>query len=153
MAEGSANIWGIQLTGKNPRPSSPVGLHVLQFGRHRGAPPAQDGLFRHPAFPSGVLGTPVEVVESLGGPLLIERKAPARRIRRRRTLPGAALGQGDRVPGAIRRAGHVLGPVRPDPPSRPRDSSAALPGLPGQVLINGRRRPANPEGRADATAG
>src|SRR6187401_2303395 len=62
MAEGSANIWGLQLTGKH-RDSSPWVYTFFSSGG-TGARPAQDGLSAT-AFPSGVLGTPVEVVESL----------------------------------------------------------------------------------------
>src|SRR5260370_18498689 len=71
MAEGSANIWGIQLTGKNHDRSPWVYTFFSSGGT--GARPAQDGLSAT-AFPSGVLGTPVEVVETLA-PLLVERKA------------------------------------------------------------------------------
>src|SRR5260370_8175158 len=71
MAEGSANIWGLQLTGQDDDRSPWVYTSSSRGGT--GARPAQDGLSAT-AFPSGVLGTPVEVVESLA-PLLIERKA------------------------------------------------------------------------------
>src|SRR5260370_21416183 len=71
MAEGWANIWGIQRTGKS-RARSPWVYTFFSSGG-TGARPAQDGLSAT-AFPSGGLGTPVEVVESLA-PLLIERKA------------------------------------------------------------------------------
>jgi N-methylhydantoinase B len=71
MAEGSANIWGVQVSGKNlqGRPFS----HVFFSSGGTGARAVKDGLSAT-AFPSGVLGTPVEVVENLS-PLLIERKA------------------------------------------------------------------------------
>src|SRR5262249_59420278 len=71
MAEGSANIWGIQLSGKD-RAKQPFVYTFFSSGG-TGARPTKDGLSAT-AFPSGVLGTPVEVIESLA-PLLIERKA------------------------------------------------------------------------------
>jgi len=89
-----------------------------------------------------VLGTPVEVVESLA-PLLIERKA----------LRDGSGGDG-RYRGGL---GQVIGfRVRSDEPAtcsvlcdRTRIPAlgffGGLPGLPGQVLING-RAPDNPKG-------
>ena len=71
MAEGSANIWGIQLSGKDRRRAPFVYTFFGSGGT--GARPTKDGLSAT-AFPSGVLGTPVEVVETLA-PLLVERKA------------------------------------------------------------------------------
>ncbi|HJV54953.1 MAG TPA: hydantoinase B/oxoprolinase family protein, partial [Methylomirabilota bacterium] len=138
MAEGSANIWGIQLTGKN-RDRSPWVYTFFSSGG-TGARPAQDGLSAT-AFPSGVLGTPVEVVESLA-PLLIERKA----------LRDGSGGDG-RYRGGL---GQVIAfRVRSDEPAtcsvlcdRTRIPAqgffGGLPGLPGQVLING-RAPDNPK--------
>ncbi len=139
MAEGSANIWGIQLTGKNHDRSPWVYTFFSSGGT--GARPAQDGLSAT-AFPSGVLGTPVEVVESLA-PLLIERKA----------LRDGSGGDG-RYRGGL---GQVIAfRVRSDEPAtcsilcdRTRIPAlgffGGLPGLPGQVLING-RAPDNPKG-------
>ena len=71
MAEGSANIWGIQLSGKDRQKKSFVYTFFGSGGT--GARPNKDGLSAT-AFPSGVLGTPVEVIETLA-PLLVERKA------------------------------------------------------------------------------
>ena len=71
MAEGSANIWGIQLSGTDRRREPFVYTFFTSGGT--GARPSKDGLSAT-AFPSGVLGTPVEVVETLA-PLLVERKA------------------------------------------------------------------------------
>jgi N-methylhydantoinase B len=71
MAEGSANIWGIQLSGKDTMKQPFVYTFFGSGGT--GARPTKDGLSAT-AFPSGVLGTPVEVVETLA-PLLVERKA------------------------------------------------------------------------------
>jgi N-methylhydantoinase B len=71
MAEGSANIWGVQVSGKDldGRPFT----HIFFSSGGTGARAVKDGLSAT-AFPSGVLGTPVEVIES-SSPLLIERKA------------------------------------------------------------------------------
>jgi N-methylhydantoinase B len=71
MAEGSANIWGIQVSGKDAKGRSFT--HIFFSSGGTGARAVKDGLSAT-AFPSGVLGTPVEVVENLS-PLLIERKA------------------------------------------------------------------------------
>jgi N-methylhydantoinase B len=70
MAEGSANIWGIQVAGRAPggRPFT----FVFFSSGGTGARAIRDGLSAT-AFPSGVLGTPVEVIETLA-PLLVERK-------------------------------------------------------------------------------
>jgi N-methylhydantoinase B len=70
MAEGSANIWGVQLAGKDQTGSPFTYLFFTSGGT--GARATKDGLSAT-AFPSGVLGTPVEVIETLS-PLLIERK-------------------------------------------------------------------------------
>ena len=71
MAEGSANIWGVQLTGK-ARDGKPFVYTFFSSGG-TGARPVKDGLSAT-AFPSGVLGTPVEVMETLA-PLVFEKKA------------------------------------------------------------------------------
>ena len=71
MAEGSANIWGVQLTGK-ARDGKPWVYTFFSSGG-TGARPVKDGLSAT-AFPSGVLGTPVEVMETLA-PLVFEQKA------------------------------------------------------------------------------
>ncbi|HXH82877.1 MAG TPA: hydantoinase B/oxoprolinase family protein, partial [Candidatus Tectomicrobia bacterium] len=71
MAEGSANIWGVQVAGKDleGRPFT----YIFFASGGTGARATKDGLSAT-AFPSGVLGTPVEVIED-GSPLLVERKA------------------------------------------------------------------------------
>ncbi len=71
MAEGSANIWGVQVSGKDleGRPFT----HIFFSSGGTGARAVKDGLSAT-AFPSGVLGTPVEVIENLS-PLIVERKA------------------------------------------------------------------------------
>ncbi len=71
MAEGSANIWGVQVSGQD---AAGAGFSYVFFSSGgTGARPTRDGLSAT-AFPSGVLGTPVEVIESLA-PLVVERKA------------------------------------------------------------------------------
>src|SRR5207237_7638645 len=71
MAEGSANIWGIQVSGKDLA-GEPF-THIFFSSGGTGARAVKDGLAAT-AFPSGVLGTPVEVIENLS-PLIVERKA------------------------------------------------------------------------------
>jgi N-methylhydantoinase B len=70
MAEGSANIWGVQVAGRDlaGRPFT----HVFFASGGTGARSTRDGL-NATAFPSGVLGTPTEVLEHTT-PLLIERR-------------------------------------------------------------------------------
>jgi N-methylhydantoinase B len=70
MAEGSANIWGVQVAGKD-LDGKPF-TYIFFTSGGTGARATKDGLSAT-AFPSGVLGTPVEVIESLS-PLLIEKK-------------------------------------------------------------------------------
>jgi N-methylhydantoinase B len=71
MAEGAANIWGIQVAGKDfaGKPFT----YIFFSSGGTGARASKDGLSAT-AFPSGVLGTPAEVIETLS-PLLIEKKA------------------------------------------------------------------------------
>jgi N-methylhydantoinase B len=71
MAEGSANIWGLNVSGRQENGDPFVYFWVCSGGT--GARATKDGLSAT-AFPSGVLGTPVEVIEHLA-PLLIEKKA------------------------------------------------------------------------------
>jgi N-methylhydantoinase B len=70
MAEGSANIWGIQVSGKDMA-GAPFSYIFFSSGG-TGARATKDGLSAT-AFPSGVLGTPVEVIENLS-PLIVEKK-------------------------------------------------------------------------------
>ena len=138
MAEGSANIWGVQLTGKHPDRTPWVYTFFSSGGT--GARPRQDGLSAT-AFPSGVLGTPVEVIESLA-PVLIERKG----------LRDGSGGEG-RQRGGL---GQIIAfRVRSDEPAtcsvlcdRTRIPAQGFfgggAGLPGQVLVNG-RAPVNPK--------
>jgi N-methylhydantoinase B len=70
MAEGSANIFAVQVAGKDPA-GSPF-TYIFFSSGGTGARATKDGLSAT-AFPSGVLGTPAEVIESLS-PLLVEKK-------------------------------------------------------------------------------
>src|SRR5262245_4074684 len=70
MAEGSANIWGIQVAGKDLDLKPFTYIFFTSGGT--GARATKDGLSAT-AFPSGVLGTPAEVIETLS-PLIIVRK-------------------------------------------------------------------------------
>jgi len=138
MAEGSANIWGIQLSGKD-RERKPF-VYTFFGSGGTGARPTKDGLSAT-AFPSGVLGTPVEVVETLA-PLLVERKA----------LRDGSGGDG-RFRGGL---GQVMGfRVLSDDPATcsvfcDRTTIPAQgffggePGAKGALLING-KAPANPK--------
>jgi len=67
MAEGSANIWGIQVWGKDLA-GEPFSYIVFSSGG-TGARATKDGLSTT-AFPSGVLGTPVKVIENLSPPIV-----------------------------------------------------------------------------------
>jgi N-methylhydantoinase B len=138
MAEGSANIWGIQLAGKDL--SRKPFTYTFFTSGGTGARATKDGLSAT-AFPSGVLGTPAEVIETLS-PLIIEKKA----------LRDGSGGDG-RFRGGL---GQVIAfRVKTTEPyvcsvlcDRTRIPAQGFfgggPGLPGQVLING-RPPANPK--------
>ena len=71
MAEGSANIWGIQIAGKTSV-DEPFSYMFFSSGG-TGARATKDGLAATP-FPWGVPGTPVEVIENLS-PLIVEQKS------------------------------------------------------------------------------
>ncbi len=71
MAEGAANIWGIQVAGKDL--GGKAFTYIFFSSGGTGARASKDGLSAT-AFPSGVLGTPAEVIETLS-PLIIEKKA------------------------------------------------------------------------------
>jgi N-methylhydantoinase B len=138
MAEGSANIWGIQVAGRDlqGRPFT----HVFFCSGGTGARAVKDGL-NATAFPSGVLGTPVEILESTT-PLIIMRKelrvgsggagkfrgglgqTIAFRVRSRQPFTCSILGDRTRTP-----ARGFLG---------------GGPGALGEVLIDG-ARPVNPK--------
>ena len=138
MAEGSANIWGIQVAGKD-RGGKPF-TYVFFTSGGTGARAVKDGLSAT-AFPSGVLGTPVEVIENLS-PLIVERKS----------LRDGSGGDG-RFRGGL---GQVIRfRVDTGEPAvcsvlcdRTRVPASGFfgggPGAPGEVLIDG-RAPANPK--------
>ena len=71
MAEGAAGIWGIQLSGTRTD-GSPFTHYFLTSGG-TGARAFKDGLSAT-AFPSGVLGTAVEVMEAIS-PMVIESRS------------------------------------------------------------------------------
>jgi N-methylhydantoinase B len=70
IAEGAANIWATQLTGEH-RNGDPWTYVWFSCGG-TGARPTSDGIHTT-AFPSGVMGVPVEVIESVA-PLLVHRR-------------------------------------------------------------------------------
>jgi N-methylhydantoinase B len=70
IAEGAANIWATQLTGENRNGGSFTYVWFSCGGT--GARPTSDGIHTT-AFPSGIMGVPVEVIESVA-PLLIHRR-------------------------------------------------------------------------------
>jgi N-methylhydantoinase B len=138
MAEGSANIWGIQVSGKglDGEPFS----YIFFASGGTGARATKDGLSAT-AFPSGVLGTPVEVIEDLS-PLLVECK----------TLRGDSGGSG-KYRGGLGQT--IAFRVRTGDPfvcsilcDRTRWPAAGflggVRGAPGKVLIDG-VAPANPK--------
>jgi N-methylhydantoinase B len=70
MAEGSANLWNVQLNGYE-RDGRPFTLLWFNAGG-TGARPGLDGL-SSTAFPSGVSGTAVEIIESRA-PIVVRRR-------------------------------------------------------------------------------
>jgi N-methylhydantoinase B len=70
LAEGANTIWNIQAAGK--RPSGTPFQFVAMMAGGMGARASKDGLSAA-IFPSGIRGTPVEIVES-ASPLVITRK-------------------------------------------------------------------------------
>ena len=138
MAEGSANIWGVQVSGKDleARPFS----YVFFCSGGTGARSVKDGLSAT-AFPSGVLGTPVEVIESLS-PLLVERKALRDGSGGRGRFRG---GLGQTIAFRVRSPEPVLCSILCDRTSTPaRGFLGGEEGATGEVLIDG-ARPANPK--------
>jgi N-methylhydantoinase B len=138
MAEGSANIWGVQVAGKDfdDRPFT----YIFFTSGGTGARAGKDGLSAT-AFPSGVLGTPVEVIESLS-PLLIEKKEL------RADSGGAGKyrgGLGQTIAFRVRTREPFICSILCDRTRIPAQGFfGGQPGAPGQVLING-RPPANPK--------
>ena len=70
IAEGAANIWATQLTGTHA--DGAPWTYVWFSCGGTGARPTADGLHTT-AFPSGVTGVPVEVIESVA-PLVVHRR-------------------------------------------------------------------------------
>ncbi|MDP9372185.1 MAG: hydantoinase B/oxoprolinase family protein, partial [Chloroflexota bacterium] len=74
IAEGAANIWATQLTGR--RPDGGPWTYVWFSCGGTGARPTGDGLHTT-AFPSGVMGVQVESIENLA-PVVVQRRELAR---------------------------------------------------------------------------
>lgn len=138
MAEGSANIWAVQVAGKDLA-GQPF-TYIFFSSGGTGARPAKDGLSAT-AFPSGVLGTPVEVIETLS-PLLIERKALRPDSGGAGTFRG---GLGQTIALRMRTAEPFTCSVLCDRTRIPAQGfSGGQPGARGEVLVDG-RSPANPK--------
>ena len=139
MAEGSANIWGVQVAGRDPggRPFT----HVFFASGGTGGRPGKDGLSAT-AFPSGVLGTPVEVLETVA-PLLVERKE----LRPGSGGPGKYRGGlGQTIAFRVRTQEPFTCSVLCDRTRTPaRGFLGGDPGALGEVLIDG-MQPSNPKG-------
>lgn len=138
MAEGAANIWGIQVAGRDlaGRPFT----HVFFCSGGTGARPTRDGL-NATAFPSGVLGTPVEVLEAVA-PLLVERKALRPDSGGRGRYRG---GLGQSIAFRVRTREPFTCSILCDRTRYPaRGFAGGGPGAPGEILIDG-LRPANPK--------
>lgn len=105
IAEGAANIWATQLTGAHA--NGEPWTYVWFSCGGTGARPTSDGIHTT-AFPSGVMGVPVEVIESVA-PLLVRR----REIAQDSGGPGrfrGGCGQYMEV-GALTGRGYNLGPI------------------------------------------
>jgi N-methylhydantoinase B len=84
MAEGAANIWSLQLSGRQADDS--LWTYVWFSSGGTGARPTKDGI-NATAFPSGISGVPAEVIESLS-PVVMHR----RELRRDSGGPGRHRG-------------------------------------------------------------
>jgi N-methylhydantoinase B len=139
MAEGSANIWGVQVSGRDGA-GAPF-THVFFSSGGTGARPTRDGLSAT-AFPSGVLGTPVEVIENVA-PLIVERKALRPDSGGRGRYRG---GLGQEIAFRARTAEPFVLSVLCDRTRHPAAGFAGgEAGAPGEVLIGG-THPDNPKG-------
>ncbi len=138
MAEGSANIWGIQVAGKDLADKPFTYIFFTSGGT--GARASKDGLSAT-AFPSGVLGTPAEVIETLS-PLLIEKKS----LREGSGGDGRYRGGlGQVIAFRVRTKKPYVCSVLCDRTHIPAQGFfGGLAGTRGEVLING-RAPANPK--------
>jgi N-methylhydantoinase B len=138
MAEGSANIWGVQVAGKTL--SGERFTYIFFTSGGTGARPTKDGLSAT-AFPSGVLGTPAEVIETLS-PLLIERKELRAGSGGAGTFRG---GLGQTIRFRVRTREPFVCSILCDRTRHPaRGFFGGEPGAPGEVLVDG-RPPANPK--------
>ena len=138
MAEGSANIWGVQVSGKDLR-GEPFSYVFFSSGG-TGARAVKDGLSAT-AFPSGVLGTPVEVTENLS-PLIVERKALRDGSGGRGKYRG---GLGQTIAFRVRTREPFVCSILCDRTAHPAQGfRGGAPGAPGEVLIDG-VAPANPK--------
>ncbi|HEX6212140.1 MAG TPA: hydantoinase B/oxoprolinase family protein [Methylomirabilota bacterium] len=138
MAEGSANIWGVQVSGKDMegRPFT----HIFFSSGGTGARAVKDGLSAT-AFPSGVLGTPVEVIENLS-PMLVERKALRDDSGGRGRYRG---GLGQTIAFRVRTREPFVCSILCDRTARPAAGFlGGSPGARGEVLIDG-VQPSNPK--------
>ena len=138
MAEGSANIWGIQVSGKDLA-GDPFSYIFFSSGG-TGARATKDGLSAT-AFPSGVLGTPVEVIENLS-PLIVEKKC----LRDDSGGPGKYRGGlGQTIAFRVRTREPFLTSILCDRTVHPvAGFLGGAPGARGAVLIDG-VAPANPK--------
>ncbi len=138
MAEGAANIWGVQVAGKDLAGTPFISLFFTSGGT--GARATKDGLSAT-AFPSGVLGTPVEVIESLS-PLLVEKKE----LRPDSGGPGTYRGGlGQSIAFRVRTREPFVCSILCDRTRTPAQGFfGGRPGAAGEVWING-QRPANPK--------
>ncbi|MDQ6908773.1 MAG: hydantoinase B/oxoprolinase family protein, partial [Chloroflexota bacterium] len=105
IAEGAANIWATQLTGTHA--NGDPWTYVWFSCGGTGARPTSDGIHTT-AFPSGVMGVPVEVIESVA-PLLIRRREIAQDSGGAGRFRGGC-GQYMEV-GALTGRGYNLGPI------------------------------------------
>src|SRR5690606_30647737 len=71
LAEGSSNLWNTQFVGVD-RDDRPFTLLFFNSGG-MGARPTKDGL-SSTAFPSGVQGTPAEIVEARSPLMMVRRE-------------------------------------------------------------------------------
>lgn len=70
MAEGAANIWAVQITGRDA--AGKLWTYPWFSCGGTGARPNKDGLHTA-AFPSGIMGVPVEIIETLS-PVVVRRR-------------------------------------------------------------------------------
>lgn len=140
MAEGAGNIWNVQTAGWDSRRGRPY-TYIFFTAGGTGARPNKDGL-SNTAFPSGIMGVPTEVVESLS-PLLIRRKE----VRPDSGGPGryrGGLGQEIRLSVRTDRP-WMLSCMYDRTLFAPRGLFGGFEGARGEVLISDGRRPHSKE--------